>query len=413
MKFKSFFIRGLFVASFLILSGFISMVNSQNIDYRKVSLSVRGGATFGNEGNGFNLLDSRFNTFTETSGIIGLGIQYALTPAWSLEGGYTYTKIRGRSGRFETNMNIISLKNIFNLNQILFTNRISNSINPYISAGIGYDIYKYKSQSETVDNNSLSYNLGAGITFKLSNAIDLFTHYEYHIASNEVDNVIGGNNGLGADVLTNLAGGIRINFGKKGTTHPSWRPVPVEVRPSEYEHLVSEEKRAKEFEQQLAELEKEFDQQEREHEKQIEAYTETIDRLKQKVSGLEQQLQETRDSLAAISLNPETENASGSAESIPAGHYVQVFATLGLQSAQNVRSHAISQLQDLLDNPSEDVFIAKRKQFYEVLIGTFNDFQKAGNVLQDMKDHHEDAFIITFPRPLSLQELYNGINKVN
>lgn len=394
-------------------SGSFSLLKAQKQtqDYRRVSLSVSGGATFANE-NGFSLLESRFNVLTETSGILGVGIQYAITPAWSLEGGYSYTEIRGSGGSFTTNMNNITLKNIFNLNQLLFTNRISNSVNPYLTAGVGYDIYDYESSTESVSNNSLSYNLGVGLAFKASQTIDLFTHYEYNIASNSVDNIVGNGNGFGADVLTNLTGGVRINFGKKGTTHPSWRPVPVDVSPEDYEHLVSKKKQAEELQQKVSYLEKQLEEQDRKHADEIATYEGIIDSLKQRIGNLETQLKTTKDSLATVI--EKTAEKDKMDKRISAGHYVQVFASLGLQSAQNVMSKTISELQNYQNyNQNELVFIAKREQFYEVLIGKFDDLQNAGEVLDVMKKTYDDAFIITFPRPVSLQELYDDIEVVN
>jgi len=413
MKHNKLFITGLLVAIILFSSGYFSLIKGQDQDYRRVSLSVSGGATFANE-DGFSLFESRFNVPTETSGILGIGLQYAITPAWSLEGGYSYTQIRASSGDFTTDMNNITLKNIFNLNQILSFNRVSNSINPYLTVGIGYDLYNYESSSESINNNDISYNLGAGIAFKASNTIDLFTHYEYNIASNKVDNLIGGqgNNGFGSDVLTNLTGGIRINFGDKQTTHPSWRPVPVEVRPERYEYLVSQDKLAESLKQKVADLEKELELQDKKHSKQVSLYEQRIDSLNQQITKLQTQLKHAQDSLASISTSDD-----GSAErdkSISAGHYVQVFATLGLESAKDVMSKTTSVLNDDQNYDSNDlVFIAKRKQFYEVLIGTFSDYQKAQEVLNMMKGVYGDSFIITFPRPVSLQELYEDISVIN
>lgn len=401
------------VAILLLASGSFSLLyaQEQDQDYRRVSLSVSGGATFANE-EGFSLLESRFNVLTETSGVLRVGIQYAITPAWSLEGGYSYTEIRGTGGSFTTNMNNITLKNIFNLNQLLFINRISNSVNPYITAGIGYDMYDYESSTESVSNNNLSYNLGVGLAFKASQTIDLFTHYEYNIASNRVDNRLGNGNGFGADVLTNLTGGIRINFGKKGTTHPSWRPVPVDVSPENYKELVSKKKQAEDLQQKVSELEKLLEEQNRKHANEIATYTELIDSLEQKIANLENQLQTTKDSLATV-VKEATENDTLD-KTISAGHYVQVFATIGLNSAKDIMSRTISELKNYQRyNQNELVFIAKRKQYYEVLIGKFDEFQNANEVLEIMNKIYDDAFVITFPRPLSLQELYEDIEVIN
>lgn len=400
------------IAILFFASGSFSFLKAQkqDEDYRRVSLSVSGGATFANK-DGFSLLESRFNVLTETSGVLGVGLQYAITPAWSLEGGYSYTEIRGTGGSFTTNMNNITLKNIFNLNQLLFTNRISNSVNPFLTAGIGYDIYDYESSTESLSDNSLSYNLGVGLAFKASQTIDLFTHYEYNISSNRVDNIIGNGNGFGADVLTNLTGGIRINFGKKGTTHPSWRPVPVEVSPQDYEQLVSKKKQAEDLQKKVSELENQLKEQDRKHSAEIATYKGTIDSLKLKISKLEAQLKTTKDSLETLTKKSGKDKTN---KTISAGNYVQVFATLGLESAKDVMQRTVSELSTSETSVSNNlVFIAKRKQYYEVLIGKFDNFLKAQEVHDIMINVYKDAFIITFPRPVNLQELYEDIKVIN
>ena len=414
MSIKSSTVYRLCIIGLWAICGLCSDLKAQNTDkeYRNVSISLRAGVTLENGGNGFNLLDSRFNGPTQTTGIYGIGVQYALTPAWSVEGGYSYTQIKGTSGSFQTNMNIISLKNIINLNQILFTNRIFTSINPYLTGGIGYDIYSFESPSSSANNASLSYNVGAGIAYKLSPTIDLFTHYEYQLASNKIDNQIGSGGGLRADVLTNFTGGLRINFGKKGTTHPSWRPVPVEVDRSDYEYLLSEERRAKKLGAQIASLEKQMKQKDQQHRREIEAYTNTVDSLRNQVVNLKEKLQAAKDSLASVSSKVVAPDCDCKTVSIPGGHYVQVFASLRLQSSEKVLRNALPQLQKALNDPGEKVFIAKRKQYYEVLIGTLS-YQRAEEVLAVMQKIHGDAFIITFPRPVSLQELYDDIERLN
>jgi hypothetical protein len=65
-------------------------------------------------------------------------------------------------------------------------------------------------------------------------------------------------------------------------------------------------------------------------------------------------------------------------------------------------------LGDRLDNPEEEVFLIQRRQFYEVLIGTFQRFSAAQQILPPAVNEMSDAFIITFPRPVHLEELYEG-----
>jgi hypothetical protein len=93
---------------------------------------------------------------------------------------------------------------------------------------------------------------------------------------------------------------------------------------------------------------------------------------------------------------------------VPAGHYVQVFATQEYDASILIRDRFRELLSDRLENPEEEVFIIHRRQFYEVLIGTFEQFSAAQQILPPAVAYMSDAFIITLDRPLHLEELYEG-----
>jgi hypothetical protein len=93
---------------------------------------------------------------------------------------------------------------------------------------------------------------------------------------------------------------------------------------------------------------------------------------------------------------------------VPAGHYVQVFASQDYDDALEIRDRFRDLLSDRLDDPEEEVFLIQRRTFYEVLIGTFRQFSAAQQILPPAVDEMSDAFIITFPRHISWQEQYEG-----
>ena len=63
---------------------------------------------------------------------------------------------------------------------------------------------------------------------------------------------------------------------------------------------------------------------------------------------------------------------------------------------------------DEFENPEEIVFVIERGQFYEVLVGTFTQFEDAQKAHEIALRRLSDAFIITFPRPLHLEDEYRG-----
>jgi opacity protein-like surface antigen len=371
-------------------------------EFRKISLTFNGGASLGDTNRGEYFLSSNFSTNTKDTYSFGGGLQYALTPAWSLELGYQRTQIKGFDYPFETQMNMISFRNIINLNQLLMINLITERINPFLTAGVGYDLYNYRDPNEKIYNHNSSYNLGAGIAYKLSNTIDLFTHYDYHIGSNEMDNET---EGWGADLINSLTAGIRLNFGKPNAIHPSWKPFPMDLNRSDYNTLMAQADRIQALSDKVDKIDKENREDHRGLNSTISDNRAEIDSLKIRINLLEQRLDDLEIAFAnmegqinSIPVNQKT----GTAELLPTGHYVQIFASYNLPTAQRVRDHAVNMLVNSVQDAEKKIFIIKRKQYYEVLIGVLTEIKDASNIQQIMTDFHKDAYVISFPRPVNL-----------
>lgn len=370
--------------------------NFSDEEFRKFSLSITGGANFGDMNRGSYFMSSNFTDNIKDVPTFGAGVQYAMTPAWSLEAGYRRVTIEGISRPFETNLNMVTFKNIFNLNQILFINDISTRLNPFLTVGVGYDFFNYDGTDGKYSDSNTSYNAGAGVAFKLSSTLDLFAHYEYHLASNGIDNA---KDGWGADLINTLSGGIRINFGKKDAIHPTWRTVPVRLERSEYNQFLTQAERIRELENQLAEANK----REKDTEQQ---YLATIDSLQPNTDYVDNRSAQTAvpqtssKDLKCIEVQEEPELT----EFLPAGHYVQIFATRHPMVANYIRGHAIQNIKKSMNDTDLKVMIFHRKYFYEVIIGRFDTVTNAKEIKDIMTRVHKDAFVITFPRPLKMAE---------
>jgi opacity protein-like surface antigen/molybdopterin converting factor small subunit len=381
-------------------------------DYRRLSITLNGGTSFGDFSESGNFLSSHFSVDTKNTLRFGGGLQYALTPAWSLELGYQRTQIEGTEIPFETNMDLFTLKNIINLNQLFFVNRISDRLNPFVSLGIGYDFFNYNGPQRSFSEDATSYNAGAGLAFKLSNTVDLFTHYEYHLGVNSVDNET---EGWGSDLINSLTGGIRINFGRKNTEHLSWRAVPVELSPSDYDRLMAQADLTDKLQNRMAQMEEHNTKKEKEFETAIAKNTADIDSLRSglnnltlRVDGLEAAFANLEGQIVDSNVDQET----GMATSLADGHYVQIFSTYYMDIAQNVRQEAIRTLNESLPNPPQNIVILHRKKYYEVMIGAFSNFNDADNIQGIMTDVHDDSYVITFPRPESLMPDFEGMEVV-
>lgn len=388
-----------------------NLKGQQSEEYSRLSIVLNGGATIGNYGSGFKLFRSSMSVENKTTPSFGGGIQYAITPLWSVEGGYKYIKAEAVNNSFETDINSITVKNIINLNQLLELRGISDFINPYLTAGAGIDFFSFDSDAESFDDTEAHFTVGTGIAFNITNRFDLFTNYEYHFSSNRIDNKP---TGFGSDVSGTVTGGVRINLGKKGKKHISWSPLPVRLSPNEFDQLVADREKLNETLPDYQELQALMEEKEQELDRVRNESEATIAGLNQKVADLEARLnllQAERDSLAAE--NERLKNECDCGSEIAPGHYVQIFATNELDNAIGVRNQAISRLSNILSSPEDMVFITSRRSFYEVLIGVFQRVGDSNATLNTMKEDHNDAFLKTIPRPDHLKELYKDLEKVN
>jgi len=388
-----------------------SLKGQEKEKYSRLSIVLNGGATIGNYGSGFKFFRSSLNVENKTTPSFGAGLQYAITPLWSVEGGYKFMKAEAVNNSFETDINSITIKNIINLNQLLRLRDNISFFNPYLTAGAGIDFFSFESELESFDETEANFNVGAGFAFNVTERFDLFTNYEYHFSTNTIDNKTGG---FGADVLGTVTGGVRINLGKKGKKHLSWSPLPVQIGQTEFDQLMADREKLNETLPEYQELQNLLEQKEEELNRVRSESEAAITGLNQKVADLEARLnllQSERDSLAAE--NERLKNECDCGSEITPGHYVQIFAAIDLDNAIGVRNRAISRLSNILSSPEEMVFITSRRSFYEVLIGVFQRVGDSNATLNAMKEVHSDAFLKTIPRPDHLKELYKDLEKVD
>ncbi|MDZ7694947.1 MAG: outer membrane beta-barrel protein [Balneolaceae bacterium] len=386
---------------------------SQDTDYRRLSLTVSGGASLGDMNNGNYFMSSSFSVNTEETPTYGLGVQYALTPTWSFELGYRRAQVRGISKAFEANINQVALKSIFNLNQLLSLNQITPRLNPFLSAGLGYDMYDYEGSDANFSSHNTSYNAGFGAAFKLTNTFDLFGHYEYHFGSNALDNET---KGYGADMLNTVTAGVRINFGKKEAKLASWREPAVDVRRTEYERMLTQAKMADDLQEKIERMEQQHSEREKQLAEQVEEKEAKNDSLAARISQMDNLINNLRNTLAEVKAetkSADVDSETGLGEALPRGFYVQIFAATRLDVAQDLRNKTIENVRDVLADAEEKIFIIQRKEYYEVFVGAFSSFSQAREVEQTMKKLQEDAYVISFPRPESLSEDFEGIKIIN
>jgi len=391
----------LLFSALIIFPGEVFSQNSDrtNEEYSRWSMSLFGGYTYAERGEGIRIFASRFNVISEPSYNFGAGIDYALTPYWSIEGGYRYSPVEGVG--FETSIHTASLRNKIHLNRLMARRDIAQIIDPYLILGLEHDFFQVESTDDSFSRNESSLIGGIGIAFRLSNRIELFGQHEIKLSSNRIDNV---DRGFPYDQIGMSSGGIRIHFNKQNQKPLNLRTPTRRITDSDYDSFVtkaseleSERLRLSEKREKIDELERKLAESERDRNAMtsqilsLEAYSDSLNRV-----------------LEDCICGDELEEKFPQRTTIDAGHYVQVFATRDFSRAEIVRERFISLMSQHLDNPEEKVFIISRKQFYEVMIGTFDRFADTQPVLRVARDERSDSYVITFPRPLHLEEQYRG-----
>lgn len=379
-------------------------------NYNRWSASLYGGYIFGEHDRGQQIFASRFNVVSEPTYAFGTDVRYALIPFWSMEAGYRYSYLEGVG--FETTMHTISLKNTFNLNRLYRRSRLAGTLNPYVILGVEQDFFDAEGPDDSFGRSEASLIGGLGLAFRVSDRVELFAQHEIKLSSNHLDLT---NRGYPYDQIGMASGGIRIHFGSKGKKPLNLSPPKKSMTVTEYEDFTSEIGRIDDLERDLATLTERVDT----LESRVDRMGSDNDQKFRDLFALIDSLQARTDSLEECMCVSEQDQAPSEnvdadlRRTVPAGHYVQVFATQEYENAHQIRDRFRELLGGRLENPDEEVFMIQRKQFYEVLIGTFQQFSAAQEILPPAVDEMSDAFVISFQRPVHLEEQYEGTRIIN
>jgi len=407
--------KKLYTALFFLLQISVLNVTAQSIGeseggekYNRWSASVYGGYIFPENDNGQQIFASRFNVDSEPTYAFGGDVRYALIPFWSIEAGYRYSYLEGVG--FETTMHTVSIKNTFNLNRFFRSNDLAGTLNPYVTLGVEQDFFDAEGPDDSFSRSEASLIGGLGLAYRISNRFEVYAQHEIKLSSNRLDLT---NRGYPYDEIGMASGGIRIHFGGNNKKPLNLAPPTRKLTVSEFEKLENEIARIDDLERDLSTLtqrvdtlETRVDSMEMDHNSKFNDLFALIDSLEARADSLEKCMCVSEEDLANIAASAGSSRELR--ESVPAGHYVQVYASVEYESAVQVRNRFRELLGDRLDNPGEEVFIIQRRQFFEVLIGTFEQFSAAQQILPPAVEELSDSFIITFPRPVQLKELYEG-----
>ena len=386
----------------------------------KVSFTLNTGLTYGAAGNSsFGPFAGKFNVSSFQQPIYGGSFQYAFTPAWSIDTALQFGEFKNQfddAPPFQNDFFYLTVKGVTNLNNLLDLNwGGSRVVNPYLSFGLGM----MRSRIEAVDLDSEDLSLmgtgGAGLSFYLFRAADLFVQYHYHVVGSDLLDGFSGDGG--SDHFAAINAGLRINFGRSDSKLISWppsrerrvrEPAPRPViadpvpEPEPEPETVSDpsESEILEEERRAAELQREEEERALELRREEEQRIEEMRREEERRAAELLREEERR----ALELRREEEQrAERMASQLftdqpAAGHYIQIYSFRSQTSAENMRDDLISILDELAENGAQRVVIHRYGNYHRVLIGPFERFTEARRVQQELSNRYRDAFVITYPR---------------
>lgn len=388
--------------------GLMNMYAQAGDSYSRVGLTVQGGYTL--PGNA--VYSSNFNAETVASYNYGAGLKFAILPFWSVETAYRHNTIKGDAAEFETTMQSVSLKNMFNFNRLYQGSNLSEVLNVYALAGGGYDFYELSSADEQYTGREPSFMGGLGAELSVGKAFDIFSQYELKFSSNGIDNV---NNNSRFVQIGIASAGIRINFGRDDARPLKHKPQfsgSYETGNSDFMHVTEEpqfnvdedeaedvnESEPVEDNLQVVETVKEEEHRVsanqfagvQESQEQIDALADRLNLLQEKIDSLESKTEE----LASEKIQaPSRASADLVRTNMAPGTYVQVFTAREYKNAERVKNHFRSLLSGHLANPAEKVFVKQRDIYYEVMIGNLSTLDETSEIFKIAVGEFPDSFI--------------------
>ena len=378
-------------------------------EYSRFNISLQGGVTLGYPEDVNRVFGSNYNLFTQPSNNFGGELQYDISPFWTTGLGYRFNSVNGLGeDGFNTDIHSVVFKNILNFNRIFRRNLLSEWLNPYLILGLEHDFFRYSLEDTRISGNESALLGGFGLSARFHHRFELFSQFEVKLSNNKLDNM---NQGFPFDQVGMVNGGIRIRLGGTNSKPLRLAPPVKFLTDAEYEEFLTQSDRFfaanEEIEAQrkkLDELEASFAENDQSFERRLDDQQEFAKYLEERINGLDQRVTALENSSES---EPTVQRVTLRNE-VPAGHYVQVFASRNEKSAFRVKDRFHELIREAVENPGESVFVISRGNYYEVLIGTFYRFQDAAGVHRIAQTQFEDAFVITFPRPLHLKDAYEG-----
>lgn len=328
---------------------------------------------------------------------IHANLRYFFSPAFSLQLGLDYLNLSddgedpmGRT--FDNSITNLTMRANVQLRPLFQLGQDNWSQNLHFGFGRAYGSLSNTAAADA-DVEAGNYFFGFGLKRKLSDRVDIYSEYSYHVFTQSVMDGFE----FDSDRLGKLTFGVSFKLGSTtARPHAEWYPSNTALYATN-ERLDRTNAMILEYERKLAEQESKInslqsDVQEVKEENccgEVQMLKSQVQTLSDEVDSLKSQMTSTR--RPAVT--------SGIVDTPPPGYYVQVFADYTLQRAQ----YAMQLTKDHFEknNPGNHNFIISKTPtgtWYIVLVGPYEGYSLTRDILSTAKTLFDDSYVEMFPK---------------
>jgi hypothetical protein len=349
---------------------------------------------------------------------LNLGLRYALSPAFSVQGNLGYYRLKGDEDRhpnhpYTNNSIYLGAQGNFYFLRAFETYRQSRILNPFVYFGAGVSFSRISNLAGNRDRSLQNgfFSGGIGTLIKIPNDnfknIDILIQYNY--LSYRSEGLDGYSQFTGRHYGSRLGGfgfGISYKFSRSNRPHSDWHighsridealriAKSVEARQDNLERRVATVEQVQqedhtEFRSRLDLLEQERDQM-RDFDALIRSQDDMnlqIALLRERVDLLESRVPHTTIRRLHGDVRP---------ANVEAGHYVQVYAGARHHHADGALAIIRELFEDVHGIYNLNYIIHKPHQYYVVQIGPYRQVADTDDILRMAREVFDDSFIRTY-----------------
>ncbi|HAC14896.1 MAG TPA: hypothetical protein DCE78_02975 [Bacteroidetes bacterium] len=321
-------------------------------------------------------------------------IRYYLSPAFSFQLGADYVKLSddGESNRtFDNDLLNLTLRANVYLGRLFEFGNPKWSPNFHFGFGRAFSSLSNVTGEQDSNVDTGNYYFGTGIRRNLTDRIDFYTEYSYHIFTRS--NIDGFE--FDSDRLGRLTAGISFKLGSSDRPHAEWYPSNTNLYATRTS-LERTNSMLMEYERRIAEQDSKINSLESElNVVQENDCCGDIRILEEKVESLNNEINTLKSSYV-----PATQTTSRDGyfmQTVPDGYYVQVFADYTLERAQ----YALELTKEHFNknNPGNHNYVITKTPtgtWHIVLIGPYQGFSLTHDILRTAKTLFDDSYVEHF-----------------